>query len=28
MEGLPKVKILCSVLAEQAIKAAIADYCN
>ncbi len=28
LEGLPKIKIHCSVLAEQAIKAAIADYCK
>ena len=26
LEGLPKIKIHCSVLAEQAIKAALADY--
>lgn len=26
MDGLPPAKIHCSVLAEQAIKAAIADY--
>ena len=28
LDGLPPVKIHCSVLAEQAIKAAIKDYCN
>ena len=26
LDGLPPVKVHCSVLAEQAIKAAIADY--
>lgn len=26
LEGLPKIKVHCSVLAEQAIKAALADY--
>ncbi len=28
LDGLPPVKIHCSVLAEQAIKSAIKDYCN
>ena len=28
LDGLPSVKVHCSVLAEQAIKAAIADYYN
>lgn len=28
LDGLPKIKIHCSVLAEQAIKAAILDYLN
>ncbi len=28
LEGLPPVKIHCSVLAEEAVKAAVADYCQ
>lgn len=28
LNGLPKVKIHCSVLAEQAVKAALLDYCK
>ena len=28
LNGLPKVKIHCSVLAEQAVKAALLDYCE
>ena len=28
LNGLPKIKIHCSVLAEQAVKAALLDYCK